>query len=155
LDANTHASIAEVYYELNKYQESADSMEKCVSLDPQNGFYHANLGRAYLKLKREKDAVEEFDKAVDLRADPMLWNNIAYELADNDSNLDRAQQYAESAVSQVTSTLRNVSVDRIAMRDIFSVTALGSFWDTLGWVAFKRGDIDKAEKYILASWRLT
>ncbi len=155
LDANAYASIAEVYYELNKYQDSAEAMEKCVSLDPQNGFYHANLGRAYLKLKREKDAVEAFDKAVELRSDPMLWNNIAYELADNNSNLDRAEQYAESAVSQVASALRNVSVDRIAMRDIFSVTALGSFWDTLGWVAFKRGDMDKAEKYILASWRLT
>jgi len=33
--------------------------------------------------------------------------------------------------------------------------ALGSFWDTLGWVAYKRGDIDKAEKYITASWQLT
>ncbi len=155
LDATTNAAIAEVYLELNKYQEAADAMEKCVSLDPENGFYYANLGRAYLKLKREKDAVTAFDKAVELRADPMLWNNIAYELADNDSNLDRAQQYAESAVSQVTSSLRNVSINNIALRDIASVMALGSFWDTLGWVAYKRGDIEKAEKYITASWQLT
>jgi Flp pilus assembly protein TadD len=155
LDANTHAAIAEVYLELNKYQEASEAMEKCVSLDPQNGFYHANLGRAYLKLKREKEAVEAFDKAVELRADPMLWNNIAYELADNDSNLDRAEQYAESAVSQISSALRNVSINSIALRDIASVTALGSFWDTLGWVAFKRGDLDKAERYITAAWQLT
>jgi tetratricopeptide (TPR) repeat protein len=41
------------------------------------------------------------------------------------------------------------------MRDMAGVMALSSYWDTLGWVAFKRGDIEKAEKYIRASWRLS
>jgi tetratricopeptide (TPR) repeat protein len=144
LDRNTHASLGELYLELKKYQEAADENEKAVSLDAENGLLHANLGRAYLGLRRNKEAIEAFDKAVELQPNPLLWNN-----------LDRAQQYAESAVSSVASSLRNVSVDRLSMRDMAGVMALGSYWDTLGWVAFKRGDIVKAEKYIRASWLLS
>jgi Flp pilus assembly protein TadD/transglutaminase-like putative cysteine protease len=155
LDKDALAALAEVDLELHRYEEAAEAMEKCVALEPDNAFYHANLGRAYLKLKREKDASDAFDKAVELQQNPMLWNNIAYELADNDSSLDRAQQYAESALSQVTSALRNVSVERLNLRDIANVSALGSYWDTLGWVYFKKGDLDKAEKYIAASWKLS
>jgi tetratricopeptide (TPR) repeat protein len=85
----------------------------------------------------------------------MLWNNIAYELADNDANLDRAEQYAESAISQVASALRNLSPERVTMNDMANVVALASYWDTLGWVKFKRGDIASAEKYIQAAWKLS
>jgi tetratricopeptide (TPR) repeat protein len=155
LDRNTHASLGELYLELKKYQEAADENEKAVSLDAGNGLLHANLGRAYLGLKRNKEAIESFDKAVELQPNPLLWNNIAYELANDGSNLDRAQQYAESAVSSVASSLRNVSVDRLSMRDMAEVLALSSYWDTLGWVSYKKGDIAKAEKYIRASWQLS
>ena len=32
--------------------------------------------------------------------------------------------------------------------------SLIAYWDTLGWVYFARGDLDKAEKYVSAAWRL-
>jgi tetratricopeptide (TPR) repeat protein len=155
LDHNAHASLGELYLELKKYPEAVEENEKAVSLDAENGLLHANLGRSYLAVKRDKEAIESFDKALELQPNPLLWNNIAYELANNGSNLDRAQQYAESAVSSVASSLRNVSVERLSMRDMAGVMALGSYWDTLGWVAFKRGDMAKAEKYIRASWQLS
>jgi tetratricopeptide (TPR) repeat protein len=31
---------------------------------------------------------------------------------------------------------------------------MGSYWDTLGWVHFAKGDIDRAEKLVTAAWRL-
>jgi tetratricopeptide (TPR) repeat protein len=155
LQKETHGALGEIYYELNRYEDSAAAFEKAVSLDPENGFNHVNLGRAYLKLKKNKEAAEEFDKAVEIQQTPMLWNNIAYELADNDASLDRAEQYAESAISQVSSSLRNISVERLTMNDMANVIALASYWDTLGWVKFKRGDVDSAEKYIQAAWKLS
>jgi tetratricopeptide (TPR) repeat protein len=41
------------------------------------------------------------------------------------------------------------------MNDIVNVISLASYWDTLGWVKYKRGDIDSAEKYIQAAWKLS
>src|SRR3984957_5764514 len=35
-----------------------------------------------------------------------------------------------------------------------SVSSLIAYWDTLGWVHFGEGDLDKAEKYVAAAWGL-
>jgi hypothetical protein len=34
------------------------------------------------------------------------------------------------------------------------VSSLIAYWDTLGWVHFAEGDLDKAEKYVGAAWSL-
>ncbi|HUS18642.1 MAG TPA: tetratricopeptide repeat protein, partial [Terriglobales bacterium] len=155
LDSDATEALGELFLELKRYEEAVPVLERAVSLEPENAISHSNLGRAYLNLKRDKDAAQSFDKAVELQPNPLLWNNIAYELAQSNSNLEKAQEYAESALASVTSSLRNVSVEHVSMRDIAGVSALGSYWDTLGWVAYKRGEIAKAKKYIEASWRLS
>lgn len=155
LDNDATQALGEVLLELKRYDEAVPVLERAVSLEPENAISHSNLGRAYLNLKREKEAAESFDKAVELQPNPLLWNNIAYELAQSNSNLEKAQEYAESALASVTSALRNVSVEHVSMRDIAGVSALGSYWDTLGWVAYKKGEVEKAKKYIEASWQLS
>ena len=35
-----------------------------------------------------------------------------------------------------------------------SSRSLIAYWDTLGWVHFGEGDLDKAEKYVAAAWEL-
>src|SRR5205807_7874827 len=71
-----------------------------------------------------------------------------------DTHLDRAQQYAESAVSATAAALRNVSLDRLSNRELPLVSSLIAYWDTLGWVHFGEGDLGKAEKYVAAAWNL-
>ncbi len=155
LDSDATQALGELFLELKKYDEAVPVLERAVSLEPENAITHSNLGRAYLNLKRNQEAAASFDKAVELQPNPLLWNNIAYELAQSNSNLEKAQEYAESALASVTSSLRNVSVEHVSMRDIAGVSALGSYWDTLGWVAYKKGEMEKAKKYIEASWRLS
>ena len=69
-------------------------------------------------------------------------------------HLDRAQQYAESAVTAIANALRNLSLDQVSDRDLALVSELDANWDTLGWVYFARGDLAKAEKYVSAAWLL-
>ncbi|MFZ0814636.1 MAG: hypothetical protein WAM78_03915, partial [Candidatus Sulfotelmatobacter sp.] len=83
-----------------------------------------------------------------------VWNNIAYQLSLKKTHLDRAQQYAESAVSATTVALRNLSLDRLTQQDLPLMSSLVAYWDTLGWVYFGEGNLDKAEKYITAAWGL-
>src|SRR5258707_12012032 len=85
---------------------------------------------------------------------PLVWNNIAYQLSLKKSHLDRAQQYAESAVSATTAALRNVTLDRLTPQELPLVPSLVAYWDTLGWVYFTEGNLDKAEKYVAAAWGL-
>jgi tetratricopeptide (TPR) repeat protein len=95
-----------------------------------------------------------FDRAVSLSASPLVWNNIAYQLSLRGTHLDKAQQYAESAVAATAAALRNLSLDQLSQRDLGLMPSLIAYWDTLGWVYFARGDYAKAEKYVSAAWQL-
>jgi tetratricopeptide (TPR) repeat protein len=154
LDKFAHANLGQMYAEWHKYDLAAPELEKAASLLPDSGELQVNLGDAYLNLGQDDKALAAFDHAVELSATPLVWNNIAYQLSLKDSHLDRAQQYAESAVSATAAALRNVSLDRLSNKELPLVRSLIAYWDTLGWVHFGEGDLNKAEKYVAAAWEL-
>ncbi len=154
LDKFAHAGLGSMYSEWHKYDLAAPELEKAASLTPDNPELQVSLGDAYLNLGQDDKALATFDHAVEISATPLVWNNIAYQLSLKKSHLDRAQQYAESAVSATTAALRNVSLDRLTPQDLLLVPSLIAYWDTLGWVYFTEGNLDKAEKYIAAAWGL-
>jgi tetratricopeptide (TPR) repeat protein len=154
LDKFAHANLGAMYEEWRKYDLAAAELDKATSLDPNNPDLQVSLGNAYLNLGQDDKALAAFDHAVELAATPNTWNNIAYQLSLKDAHLDRAQQYAESAVSATAAALRNVSLDRLAQKDLSLVSSLVAYWDTLGWVHFAEGDFSKAEKYVAAAWEL-
>ena len=154
LDKFAHANLGAMYEEWHKYDLAVAELEKAASLTPEDPELQVNLGNAYLNLGQDTKALAAFDQAVELAATPMVWNNIAYQLSLKDSHLDRAQQYAESAVSATAAALRNVSLDRLSRNDLGLVPSLIAYWDTLGWVHFAEGDFNKAEKYVGAAWDL-
>lgn len=154
LDKAAQSLLGVVYREWRKYEEAAAELEKAISLDPENAALHVNLGQSYLNLKQNDKAIQAFDKAVELEPSPTVWNNVAYELSVNRVHLERARQYAESAVAATAAELRNVELSRVTMNDMRKISALASYWDTLGWIHFQNGDLDKAEKYVRAAWLL-
>jgi len=154
LDKFTHLYLGSMYAEWHKYSEAAPELEKAASLNPDNAELQVSLGDAYLNLGQDEKALATFDHAVELSATPLVWNNIAYQLSLKKSHLDKAQQYAESAVSATAAALRNVSLDRLTLQDTLLVPSLIAYWDTLGWVHFAEGDLNTAEKYVAAAWGL-
>jgi tetratricopeptide (TPR) repeat protein len=154
LDKFAHAGLGAMYSEWHKYDLAAPELEKAASLTPDNPELQVSLGDAYLNLGQDDKALATFDHAVELSATPLVWNNIAYQLSLKKSHLDRAQQYAESAVSATTAALRNVTLDRLTPQELPLVPSLIAYWDTLGWVYFSEGNLDKAEKYVAAAWGL-
>jgi tetratricopeptide (TPR) repeat protein len=154
LDKFAHANLGAMYEEWHKYDLAVAELEKAASLTPDSPDLQVSLGNAYLNLGQDDKALAAFDHAVELAATPLVWNNIAYQLSLKDAHLDRAQQYAESAVSATAAALRNVSLDRLSQKDLPLVSSLIAYWDTLGWVHFAEGDFSKAEKYVAAAWDL-
>jgi tetratricopeptide (TPR) repeat protein/transglutaminase-like putative cysteine protease len=154
LDKFAHAGLGQMYSEWHKYAEAAPELEKAASLAPDNPELQVSLGDAYLNLGQDDKALTTFDHAVELSATPLVWNNIAYQLSLKNSHLDRAQQYAESAISATAAALRNVSLDRLTPQELPLVPSLIAYWDTLGWVYFSEGNLDKAEKYVSSAWQL-
>jgi tetratricopeptide (TPR) repeat protein len=143
-----------MYAEWHKYDEAAPELEKAASLTPDDPGLQVTLGDAYLNLGQDDKALAAFDQAVQISATPVIWNNIAYQLSLKKAHLDRAQQYAESAVAATAAALRNLSLDQLSQRDLALVPSLIAYWDTLGWVYYAEGNLDKAEKYVNAAWSL-
>jgi tetratricopeptide (TPR) repeat protein/transglutaminase-like putative cysteine protease len=154
LDKFAHANLGVMYAEWHKYNLAAAELEKAAALTPDNAELQVSLGDAYLNLGQDDKALATFDHAVELAATPLVWNNIAYQLSLKNSHLDRAQQYAESAVSATATALRNLSLDRLTRQDLPLTSSLVAYWDTLGWVHFAEGHLDQAEKYVAAAWGL-
>jgi tetratricopeptide (TPR) repeat protein len=154
LDKFAHANLGQMYEEWHKYDLAVPELEKAASLTPDNAQLQISLGDSYLNLGQDDKALAAFDHAVELSATPLVWNNIAYQLSLKKTHLDRAQQYAESAVSATDAALRNLSLDRLTQQELPLVSSLIAYWDTLGWVHFAEGDLDKAQKYVAAAWDL-
>src|SRR5262249_4924492 len=155
LDRTAHGNLGWVLLEQKKYSDAASELEKAVSITPEDSRAHVMLGRAQLNLGDSEKALASFDKAVELAPAHYTWNEIAYELSLRKVHLDRAQQYSESAVTTTSALLRNVELEQLGPAQLALVDALGAEWDTLGWIHFQRNDLDQAEKFIRAAWRLS
>jgi tetratricopeptide (TPR) repeat protein len=156
LNATTHANLGQMLSESRKFKEAVPELEKAISLKPEEDVevLYEHLGRAHLNLGETDKAMLAFDKAVKISPKPLMWNNIAYDLALTKVQLDKAMQYAESAVSAVSTELRNAELSHLSSEDLSNVDSLMAYWDTLGWVYFQKGDLATAEKYTKAAWQI-
>ncbi len=154
LDKYAHRNLGAMLLEQQRDSEALPELEKAASLAPDDAVLLVSLGQAQLNVGESEKALQSFNRAAEMAPSPTVWNNIAYNLSLKKVSLDRAQQYAESAVAATAATLRNLSLERVELEQQALVMSLAAYWDTLGWVYFARRDLETAEKYVDASWRL-
>jgi tetratricopeptide (TPR) repeat protein len=154
LSPQAHSNLGQMLVEWRKYKEAVPELEQAISLTPDEEELYVSLGRAYLNLGETDKSIKAFDEALKIERSPLVLNDVAYFLSLNKVQLDKALQYAESAVTSVANDLRNVEVNSLKLDDLNDVSSLAAYWDTLGWVYFQRGDLDAAERYVKAAWML-
>jgi tetratricopeptide (TPR) repeat protein/transglutaminase-like putative cysteine protease len=154
LDQYAHRNLGLMLARRHKYEEAIPDLEQALSIAGEDVFVQQQLGDAYLKTGKTDKAIETFDKVVKASPTPLMWNNVAYALAEEKQSLDRARKYAESAVAMTVATLNNLPMDQLIEQGAGLTNALASYWDTLGWVYFQEGNLDEAEKYVRASWEI-
>ena len=86
--------------------------------------------------------------------DPLMLNNIAYALGDANIELPLAQEYGEKAVKGQEDLLKGLDVNALTNDDLAHTNSLVASWDTLGWIYFRKGDLEQADLYLTASWNL-
>lgn len=156
LNSYAKGNLGLMLLDWRKYKEAIPELEQAISLTSEeeaDGLY-LGLGRAYLNLGQIEKGTQALEKAMEISPGPAMWNSVAYFFSLSKIQLDRAQQYAESAVTAVATDLRNVELGRLTLENVQNAGTLAAYWDTLGWVHFQKGDVNLAEKYITAAWSL-
>ena len=153
LDPRAHASLGELYVEQKKFAEAVPELEKAVTIQPNNPVLLISLGQSYIATNQTDKGMAQFEKAISVSPSPLTWNNIAFSLAEQNVQLDRADKYADAAINAMQTQLRDVKLDSLRFQDLGAALFLYDIWDTKGWIEFKRGDLDTAEQYIAAAWQ--
>ncbi|MBZ5569317.1 MAG: DUF3857 domain-containing protein [Acidobacteriia bacterium] len=138
----------------SQYSEAIGVLEPAVERNPQTATLRQNLGTAYMRAGELEKGIATLQKAVDLEPTPLMMNNLAYELADKNLKLDLAEQWALRAVKAEAEETQLTNLTDLRLNDLQHTSSLGSYWDTLGWVYFRRADLAKAEEFLYAAWEL-
>lgn len=154
-DPASLSALGGAFFAAKRYSESATTMESAIKLTPDHPGPYVQLGSAYLRSGNDDKAVAAFKKAVEIDPQPLWANNIGYALAEANKQLPLALEYAEKAVRGEEEASAKVKLPDLKNEDLGYTSSLAAYWDTLGWVHFRLGNFEKAEKYLNAAWILS
>ncbi len=147
--------LGALYMEQRRYADAASLLESAVKANPSNAYAHMMLGTVRLRSHNTDQALDAFHKALEIDSGALLLNNVAYELAEGGTNLPEALGYSQRSVKEVEERSQKVDIEKIQKVDLQLSAMIGAYWDTLGWIYFKVGDLARAESYLNSAWQLT
>jgi len=148
-------NIVQILFHLKRYSEAIPELEAAVAKYPDVPRVHLEMGEAYAYSGNPQRAAAAFEKAFELDLSAATLNSVAYALADNNIQLDDALKYSQEAVAELEEKTSDISLDELLPEDVLTASNLAAYWDTLGWVHFRMGHLDLAEKYLNAAWLLS
>ena len=110
------------------------------------------LGIAQLKGGNKEEGRDTLDGLLAVTSDPLILNDAAYELADASIEMGTSEKSAEKAIQILTARTADYKLDGNAKMQAQTTNLLVSAWDTLGWIYFRKSQLDLAEQYITAAW---
>ncbi|MGC2540263.1 MAG: tetratricopeptide repeat protein, partial [Candidatus Sulfotelmatobacter sp.] len=154
-DPDLELYLGAIYMEQKRYIDAAALLDSAVKANPSNAYAQMMLGTVRLRSHNTDEALDAFHKALEIDSGALLLNNVAYELAEAGTNLTEALGYSQRSVKEVEERSQKVDIEKIQKADLQLSAMIGAYWDTLGWIYFKVGDLARAESYLNSAWRLT
>jgi tetratricopeptide (TPR) repeat protein/transglutaminase-like putative cysteine protease len=151
---DVHFKLGIALLGLKRFSEAVPELEAALPVNGLDVSLELDLGNAYLGSGNSDKGVKALKAAGEGSRDPKTWNEVASALADHNVSLLDAQLYAVRAVHSVEDRAVQLSLTGLNSADLNCMPQLASYWDTLGWVYFRQGDPEKAQKYVDAAWNL-
>lgn len=140
---------------LKRYRDAIPPLEAAAKLAPNQSGIQLNLGRAYAGGGDLDSARASFDRVLALDPSPVMLNDIAFELAEQNADLNKALEYSKKAVTEEENGTQKLDIAALQQEDLAHPNRLAAFWDTLGWVYYRMDDLTSAESYLNAAWLLS
>lgn len=127
-----YAYYATLLDEQKSFKKAVNMLNAAVEKFPTNTQLRFFLGTMYDRVGNRKSTIEQLSKVIEQDKDHVqALNYLAYTYAETGMNLEEAQALAERALA-------------LQPHD-------GYILDTVGWIHFKRGEIEQAIKYLEAA----
>jgi tetratricopeptide (TPR) repeat protein/transglutaminase-like putative cysteine protease len=153
-DVDAVANLGLLLMAQKRYSEALPYLEiaglKDISPAAQN-----RLGFAYLQSGQIEKGTAILEKLLESTSKPEMFNDVAYELAESRASLPKALEFAQKAVDEEEKQSYDVDISSLLPEDLTRNRRISAFWDTLGWVYFRLGQLDEAETYLKAAWLLS
>jgi len=151
-DAPEHAGA--ILINLKRYSEAAAQLEAALRLEPDRSELLVQLGTAYARADDTEKAVATLRRSAEVDTSANNLNSVAYALADDNLDLNAALKYAGQAVGDEEKQTATIDLEHLDPSNLKTPSALAAYWDTLGWVHFRMGELERAERYVDAAWRI-
>jgi tetratricopeptide (TPR) repeat protein len=153
-DPDIALNLGGLYMAEKRYPEAASLFDAAASANPADAYAQLRLGMVRLRSHNTDQGMEAMHKA--LRIDPgaEMLNNVAYEMAEAGTNLAEALGYSQRSIRDVEERSQKMDFQNIQKADLQLAQAITAYWDTLGWIYFKMGDLARAESYLTPAWQL-
>jgi tetratricopeptide (TPR) repeat protein len=148
------SNIAYLLFTLKQYADAVPALQAAVKKHPDNPGLSFELGQAYLETGDKEKGIAELHRCVDTDASGVMLNEVGYVLAEQNLDLQDALEYAKKAVARVERDTAYIKLSALSTQDVGKMPSLAAYWDTLGWVHFRLGHYEQAEKYLNAAWSL-
>ncbi len=154
-DVDGPGNLGNCLLKLNRYSEAAAAYETALKIRSDRANLQASLGSAYLLAGERDKAVAIFRKLADVDTEGKYFNDVAYEMASADLQLPLALEYAKKAVHAAEQDSQKTTLENLTLEDLGKTIKVAAYWDTLGWVNERMSNLEKAERYLQSSWKLT
>ena len=153
-DSDVAPNLGGLYLAEKRYPEATAIFESAAEANPSDAFAQMRLGTVQLRSRKTAAGMQAMRKALQLNPGPEMLNDVGYEMAEADTNLEEALDYSLRSVKEVEEQSQRIDFQNIQQVDLQLPLTISSYWDTLGWVYFKMGDLPRAESYLTPAWQL-
>jgi tetratricopeptide (TPR) repeat protein len=125
-DFQANLNVATAYYQLNENQRALEFGLRAVQLNPRDGAARYNLGAIYRAMEQHREAVVEFQQAMESQLPEESRPELLLNLADSLGKLDRFGEM------------------RGALEELVKTNPSAEAWERLGFARFRLGKGDRA-----------
>jgi TonB family protein len=153
-DHDAYAALASLLHDEKQCSAAIPELDKALAISPTNPATLLTRGLCYVDLGNTARGVSDLEQAVSGSPDPVTLYEAAYSLADNNVELEHAMKWGQAATTIETARLSNLDLKQLTPAQFRLVSEMAKCWHTLGWIYFRRGDLDQARAYVEGAWSL-
>jgi len=153
-DRDLSTNLGALYIMQKRYSDAIALFESEAKAHPSDALAQLNLGIVRLRSHNTDQGIDALRKALEIDSGAEMLNDAAYELAEADTHLPDALTYSQRSVKEVEDRSLKIDLENLGKQDRLLPMMISAYWDTLGWIYFKMGDLARAESYLNAAWQL-